>query len=147
LNYKSKLLYPFLATNMPCIMGIYNMHFNSLLLSFCKFCDNLWCIGKLDVEIHINLNQMRTFEIITLNPNHTWNWIHFNNHKPIPYNGHELRKINWIISKSFRIFKKNSQNLTQKVIKFIKYIMPRTILCSLQNQYPQDTNMHYAMWI
>jgi hypothetical protein len=118
-----------------------------ILIFFCKFCDNLWSIGKLDDEIHINLNQMRTFEIITLNPNHTWNRIHFNNRKPIPYNGHELRKINWIIPKGFRIIKKKIQNLIWKAIKFMKYIVPRTILWSLQNQYPQDTNMHYAMWI
>jgi hypothetical protein len=102
LNYKSKLLYPFLATNIPCIMGIWNMHFNIFLLSFCKICDNLWCIGKLDDQVHIDLNEMRTFEIITLNPNQTWNWIYFHNRKPIHSDGHELKKI-WITLKGFRI--------------------------------------------
>jgi hypothetical protein len=47
-------------------MHICNTYFNIFLLSFCKFCHNLRCIGKLDDGIHVNINQMKTFKIITL---------------------------------------------------------------------------------
>jgi hypothetical protein len=50
-----------------------------------KFYDNVWCIGKLNSAIHVNLNQMNTFEIISQNPNCIWNHIHFNNLKPHKY--------------------------------------------------------------
>jgi hypothetical protein len=50
---------------------------------FCKFCDNVWFVGKLDGEIHVNLSEIRTFEIITLNLNHIQTHIHFDN--PTPY--------------------------------------------------------------
>jgi hypothetical protein len=54
----------------------------SLLLYFCKFWDSAWFITKLNEGIHVNLNQINIFEIITLNPNHTQNHIRFINLKP-----------------------------------------------------------------
>ncbi len=68
LNYRLQLLYHFLGTNILCIMHICTMYCNVFL----KVCDNVWCVGKLDDGIHVNLNQMKTSEIIALNPNHTW---------------------------------------------------------------------------
>jgi hypothetical protein len=38
--------------------------------------------SKLHDEIQVNLNQMKTFEIITLIPNRIENHIHFNNLRP-----------------------------------------------------------------
>jgi hypothetical protein len=42
-------------------MHICNMYFNVFLLSFCKFCDNVWCVGKSNDSIHVTLNQIRPF--------------------------------------------------------------------------------------
>jgi hypothetical protein len=64
---------------------------------------------KLHDEIQVNLNQMKTFEIITLIPNYIGNHIHFNN--PIPNNYDELRKSNWTIPiEVVEYFWKNSKS-------------------------------------
>jgi hypothetical protein len=44
-----------------------HMYFNIFLVSFCKFCDNVRCVGKLNDGIHVN--QMKTFGIVTIYPN------------------------------------------------------------------------------
>ncbi len=37
------------------------MYFNVFLLFLKKFCDNVWCGGKSNDRIHVNLNQIKTF--------------------------------------------------------------------------------------
>ncbi len=60
----------------------------------------MWCVKKLDDGIHINLNQIRTFEIITLNR--------------IPNNHHDLGEINWAIPGVSEIFLKKINALPDK---------------------------------
>jgi hypothetical protein len=52
-------------------MHICKMYFILFLLSFLSFVTMCDVYKKLRNEIHVNLNQMKTFEIITLNPNYT----------------------------------------------------------------------------
>jgi hypothetical protein len=86
-----------------------------------KFYDNVWCIGKLDNAIHVDLNEMNTFDIITQNPSCIWNHIHFNNLKPHKY---LIIAMNW--EKSIEpcpkvlIFFKKYWNLSQKDNKSYK---------------------------
>jgi hypothetical protein len=53
--------------------------------------------------IHINLNQISTFEMIILNLDHTWNCVYFKN--LIPNNQNEFGKVYILnVSKSFGTF-------------------------------------------
>jgi hypothetical protein len=69
LSYRLEFLYHFIFYYKHILDNahIYIMYFNIFELSFCKFCDNVWCVGKLNCKILVHLNQIRTFEIITLN--------------------------------------------------------------------------------
>jgi hypothetical protein len=73
----------------------------------------------------INLNQMRTFEIITLKLNHIQNRIHFNAPKSYTsYNQHKLKKKlkkNCTHIHVLKIFFKKFKTLPKRIIKITKF--------------------------